>query len=188
MYLCKPAREALENWKGLLSEDIPDYLRDIKNAMDAIDLSSEQELEDLLWEYTRLFIGPYKLPCPPWESVYTSAKRLMMQEAYATVKDLHMEAGLTLNNSDVMYDHVGAELNFAAVLIENMEDKSENCSCYEDIARRFFNKHLLLWIPQFTQDLETDSNALFYKTLAGVTRSLIFEINNKFVMNEFTSL
>lgn len=185
IYLCKPAREALENWKGLLSEDTPDYLLDMKNVVAGIDLSSEQELEDLLWEYTRLFVGPYKLPCPPWESVYTSSKRLMMQEAYATVKDLYREAGLTMNNSGIMYDHVGAELNFIAVLFKNIELKSRNCS-YENIAKRFFNEHLMRWIPQFAQDMETASNSLLYKTVACATRNLIFEINNKFAVNEFT--
>jgi TorA maturation chaperone TorD len=46
----------------------------LKGALDAINLESEEELEELLWDYTRLFIGPYHLPCPPLESVYTSPK------------------------------------------------------------------------------------------------------------------
>src|SRR5664279_275994 len=71
MYLCKPDRETLDSWRALLSEAVPDILSDLKDALEKIDMASESELEDLLWEYTRLFIGPYKLPCPPWAVSYT---------------------------------------------------------------------------------------------------------------------
>lgn len=125
MYLCSPTKRAIENWKSLLSEDIPDFMLDFKNAIDAIDINSKQELEDLLWEYTRLFIGPYKLPCPPWESVYTSPKKLMVQEAYDEVRDFYKELGLTVNDPDIMPDHIGVELNFISVLFEKMNDESE---------------------------------------------------------------
>ncbi len=176
LYLCRPTKETLENWKALLSEDVPDLLLKLKDAMDKIDLHSEQELEDLLWEYTRLFIGPYKLPCPPWESVYTSGKRLMMQDAYDEVKDLYNEVGLKIDHSDIMPDHIGAELNFLAVLYEKLNRDSERRSYYRDMAKRFMDEHLMRWIPQFILDMEEATNLIFYKALAQATRD--------FLMNE----
>ena len=176
MYLCSPTKRAIENWKSLLSEDIPDFMLDFKNAIDAIDINSKQELEDLLWEYTRLFIGPYKLPCPPWESVYTSSKKLMVQEAYDEVRDFYKELGLTVNDPDIMPDHIGVELNFISVLFEKMNDESERRLYYMDIANRFIDEHLMKWVPQFTQDMENAANSSFYKTLAQVTKN--------FIMNE----
>src|SRR4030067_2524293 len=107
LYVCKPTKEAIQNWKILLNGEVPDFMKDLKSAMDAIDPKSEQQIEDLLWEYTRLFIGPYKLPCPPWESVYTSGKRLMMQEAYDEVRGFYFEAGLQIDNPNIMGDHIG---------------------------------------------------------------------------------
>ncbi len=115
IYLCKPSREAVQNWKTALAEDTSIFLFDLKKATISIDLNSEEELENLLSEYTRLFIGPYKLPCPPWESVYTSPKRLMMQDAAANAMKLYHEAGLTLGDPEVMPDHIGAELSFLSL-------------------------------------------------------------------------
>ncbi len=177
-YLCKPTKEAVENWRLLLSEDIPDSLLKLKDALDKIDLNSDHELEDLLWEFTRLFIGPYKLPCPPWESVYTSGRRLMMQEARDQVQDFYSEVGLKIGNPNIMTDHIGAELNFLAVLHEKMDGNPEKGSYYTNLAKRFLDEHLMKWIPQFTLDMEESTSSRFYKSLAQVTRDLMLTERN----------
>jgi TorA maturation chaperone TorD len=173
MYLCKPDRETLDSWKALFSQVVPDILSDLKDALDQIDMASESELEDLLWEYTRLFIGPYKLPCPPLESVYTSPKRLMMQEAYDEVRDYYNKAGLTVNNQGIMADHIGAELNFFAVVLQKLNSDPEEEQYYRDLASGFLAEHITKWVPQFTRDMEDAADLPFYKTLARVTRSMI---------------
>ena len=173
MYLCKPDRETLDSWRALLSEAVPDILLDLKDALEKIDMASDSELEDLLWEYTRLFIGPYKLPCPPWESVYTSPKRLMMQEAYDEVRDYYNKAGLTVNNQGIMADHIGAELNFLAVVLQKAHSDTKKEQYYRDLTRGFLDEHVIKWIPQFARDMEDAADLSFYKTLASVTRSMI---------------
>ena len=173
MYLCKPDRETLDSWRALLSEAVPDILSDLKDALEKIDMASDSELEDLLWEYTRLFIGPYKLPCPPWESVYTSPKRLMMQEAYDEVRDYYNKAGLTVNNQGIMADHIGAELNFLAVVLQKAHSDPKKEQYYRDLIEGFLDEHVIKWIPQFARDMEDAADLLFYKTLARVTRSMI---------------
>ncbi len=144
---------------------------DLKGALDEIDLKSERELKDLLWEYTRLFIGPYKLPCPPWESVYTSPKKLLMQDAYDEVQNSYDELGLMINNPDILSDHIGAELNFLAVLFQKINSEPGKRLSYVNIAKKFCDEHLMKWIPQFTRDMEEAANILFYETLARVTRT-----------------
>jgi len=178
LYLCKPTKEAIENWKALLSEEGPNLFLKLKDAIDEIDLDSEQGFEDLLWEYTRLFIGPYKLPCPPWESVYTSAKKLMMQEAYDKVASFYKEIGLDINNPDIMADHIGAELNFMAILLQKISHEPERRLYYMDMSKNFLNEHLVRWAPQFTLDMEGATNSKFYKALAQVTRNFIIELKN----------
>ena len=173
MYLCKPDRETLDSWRALLSEAVPDILSDLKDALEKIDMASDSELEDLLWEYTRLFIGPYKLPCPPWESVYTSPKRLMMQEAYDEVRDYYNKAGLPVNNQGIMADHIGAELNFLTVVLQKAHSDPEKEQYYRDLTRGFLDEHVIRWIPQFARDMEDAADLSFYKTLARVTRSMI---------------
>jgi TorA maturation chaperone TorD len=175
IYLCKPTKEALENWKILLSENVPDFLLGLKNAVDNIDLNSKEELEELLWEYTRLFIGPYKLPCPPWESVYTSPKKLMMQDSYDRVKKFYDEVCLIIDDPNIMPDHIGAELNFLGVLFQRINDEPEKRSHCFDTANRFITEHVITWIPKFTRDMEDAANSSFYKALAKVTRHILVD-------------
>lgn len=178
MYLCKPSREAIENWKGALAEDSSIFLADLKKAIGEIDVASGEELEELLWEYTRLFIGPYKLPCPPWESVYTSPKRLLMQEAADKVRQIYRETGLTINTADVLPDHIGAELNFLALLFHGISGGSGKKAHYINLAERLVNEHLLKWVPQFARDMEEASDTLFYKALARTTGKLLDSIGD----------
>jgi TorA maturation chaperone TorD len=173
MYLCKPDRETLGIWRALFSEDVPDILSDLKYAVDKIDMASDSELEDLLWEYTRLFIGPYKLPCPPWESVYTSPKKLMMQEAYDEVRDYYNKAGLTVHKQGIMADHIGAELYFLAVLLEKAKSDPEKELYYQNLTKGFLAEHIMKWVPQFARDMEDAADSLFYKTLAKTTLKLL---------------
>ncbi len=173
MYLCKPSKEAVENWKRLLADDAAIFMHDLKKAVDEIDPASEQEMEDLLWEYTRLFIGPYKLPCPPWESVYTSPKGLMMQTAADEVLDLYRETGLTVNSADVMPDHIGAELNFLAILFQRISDETGNRDHYVKIADKFIREHLMEWLPNFARDMEDAAVLLLYRELSRATASFL---------------
>lgn len=177
IYLCKPSREAIESWRALFAEDTTIFLQDLKNAIDKIDTSSNRELEDLLWEYTRLFIGPYRLPCPPWESVYTSPKKLMMQEAAAEVQNIYRATGLTINTSDIMPDHIGTELNFLSILFQRINTVVGGTNDYIKIAEKFLNEHLMKWVPRFTRDMEEAADVLFYKALARGTRNVLVSIN-----------
>ncbi len=178
IYLCKPSKQAIENWRALLAEDTTISLQELKDAIKKIDASSHKELEDLLWEYTRLFIGPYKLPSPPWESVYTSPKRLMMQEAADEVQNIYRAAGLTVNSRDIMPDHIGTELNFLSILFQRINTDGGGTNDYINIAEKFLNEHLMKWVPQFTRDMEEAADVLFYKALARMTRNVLVSIGD----------
>ena len=173
MYLCKPTRESLANWRQLLTIGPLDKTMELKRALDAVNLDSEEELEDLLWDYTRLFIGPYRLPCPPLESVYTSPKRLMMQAAHDEVRAFYSRVGIEVGNADVMSDHIGAELNFLAILFDRMSSEPEKQAQYGALAEDFLTSHLRNWVPRFTLDMAEASETLFYKALAKITSEAV---------------
>ena len=172
MYVCKPSREAIESWKALSAEDTSNFLCDLKKAIGRIETGSDEELDDLLWDYTRLFIGPYKLPCPPWESVYTSPKRLLMQDAATAVLKMYREAGLAISTPEVMPDHIGAELNFLAVLLQKVDSDEKGRDQHISVVERFLTEHLLKWAPSFTDDMEKAAETPFYKALARDTRHI----------------
>ncbi len=170
MYLCRPNRESLTNWRQLLAGEPLAGAKCLSEALDNIDLGSEQELENVLWEYTRLFIGPDRLPCPPLESVYTSPQRLVMQEAHDEVRQYYARIGVEVGSPDVMPDHIGAELNFLAILFYKMECEPEKRSFYKSLAEDFLITHLRNWVPRFTADMEKAAELPLYKALARVTR------------------
>ncbi len=152
LYLCMPSREALENWKKALAEDTSIFLADLKKAINGIE-NSEEELENLVSEYTRLFIGPYKLPCPPWESIYTSPKKLMMQDAADQVRQIYAKAGLAVNSDAIMPDHIGVELGFLALLLRRAHTRTDGRDEYIRLTETLLNEHLLKWTPNFTKDM-----------------------------------
>jgi len=176
MYLCKPSRETIAGWRSLLRGD-DTVLDEIRGALNAIDTASERILEDLLWDYTRLFIGPYRLPCPPWESVYTSQKKLMMQDAADEVRRIYAAFGLSVEEAGVMPDHIGIELNFLALVYERASERNAKQSDCIRIGDAFLNDHLMKWAPQFTADMQMAAEAPLYKALAKTTRTTLDLLN-----------
>ena len=175
MYLVQPTRQAIEGWCIALSGDLPDFVAPLKEVVNAAaDHASEGDIEALQVEYAGLLIGPAALPCPPWESIYTSPARQMMQEAYNNVAALYAEAGLVVNRDGVLPDHIGAELHFLALLLDRIEHGMEQeQKTALDFADRLLDDHLNRWVGPFTQDLEQAARSAMYITLAQVTRRMV---------------
>lgn len=173
MYLCKPTAESILTWRNVMSEGVPDYAGGLKKAVGSIDLRSAREMENLLWDYTRLLVGPYRLPCPPWESVYTSSKRLLLQEASDAVRAAYEEIGLEVGASRVLPDHIGIELNFMGVLLEKIEADSGGDNSRAKCAKEFFNAHLQSWVPRFAADMERAAETPLYKAVARSTTATL---------------
>ena len=181
MYLWKPTADAITGWRAVLETQSASALDELRAALHGIDLRSRQECEELLWDYTRLFVGPYRLPCPPWESVYTSSTRLLMQEAHDQVRELYAEAGVELGDPRILPDHVGAELNFFAILLERAErGEPEDGVRVRQLAEQFYRQHLNCWIPQFTADLEAAAATALYRALARATKNVVLLFGRQF--------
>jgi TorA maturation chaperone TorD len=177
MYLCKPSREAIIGWRSLLTDDTSIYFVELKSALESIDAASDKILEDVLWDYTRLFIGPYRLPCPPWESVYTSQKKMMMQDAADEAKRAYADFGVAVDEPTVMPDHIGAELNFLSLVFQRASEENGKTPRSGGIAETFLHEHLLKWVPRFTRDMEEAAETILYKALARSTRQMLVEIS-----------
>lgn len=132
-------------------------------------------LEQLKSEYTKLFIGPGKLPAPPWESVYRSADGLLFQKSTLDVREAYVKQGFQAagypNEAD---DHLATELNFMAALAEKtyakyqMNEMDEVLKLY-DVQQEFLQQHLLMWVGKFAEQLHKNSTSdisLFYCNMA----------------------
>lgn len=130
-------------------------------------------LEKLKSEYTRLFLGPTKLPAPPWESVYVSNEPLLFQENTLMVRRNYLKYNFVPKNyPHEADDHLALELDFMANLSHIAEEAlaSLDLSKMKEVIkdqREFLEKHLLNWMPQFAEKLNA-VDTYIYGSLASL--------------------
>lgn len=139
-------------------------------------------ITDLAVDYARTFLGSgtngYSAAYP-FESVYTSPKRLLMQGARDEVLVIYRAAGLSKKPSwKDGEDHIALELEFMQIMgqraLDALEggDESEAASLLEQ-QRQFLDAHLLSWFPMMAADMEKFSKTDFYKGLAALTMGIL---------------
>lgn len=122
-------------------------------------------LDDLAVDYATVFLaagsadGKAANPC---ESIYTSPKKIFMQEAWEDVCRIYAEKGLTKNDrhADLMEDHLALELEFMSTLVKRRDPAAEQA---------FLEAHLLNWLPDFLADVDRYAATDFYKAVTRIT-------------------
>jgi TorA maturation chaperone TorD len=149
-------------------------LREFAASLKTADLHKLQT--DLAAEYAGIFRGPGPCPAYPYESVYTSKHRLLMQRARDEVVELYRQEGLKLAGEyKEPEDHVAVEFEFMAYLcrktLETMDrgDQAATLECLEK-QKAFLEEHLRVWLPRFTGDLERAAKSNLYRGMAKLTR------------------
>lgn len=128
----------------------------------------------LHWDYTRMFIGPNKLPAPPWESAYTNKERLLFQEETLAVRRAYLKyAFIPVEYGHEADDHIGLELDFMYQLIELAIEKLQKNDTYglrELLVDQidFLEEHLLKWAPVFCQSVSENAETRFYRGMAKI--------------------
>ena len=135
-------------------------------------------LQELAVDYVHAFIGSGMdafSAAYPYESVYTSPKRLMMQEARDEVLAIYRSQALdkakTWKESE---DHVAMECEFMAAMAkrtadacrEGDEDKVTSLLLTQ---HNFLSDHLYAWTGMMTSDMRKFARTDFYKGLADYT-------------------
>lgn len=172
-------RESLE----LILQDDEDlfdkHFETLENLKKALAADSEDILDKLKDEYTYLFVGPDKLPAPPWESVYLSKERILFQENTLNVRRAYLEYNfLPSNYPHEADDHLGLELDFMAHLSKLAQDNFENGQTEElkkvlQDQKRFLEEHLLKWIDEFAHDIQSSKSHLFYPSMADLIKHVL---------------
>lgn len=134
----------------------------------------DSKVECLRSEYTKLFIGPGKLPASPWESVYITGEPLLFQESTLKVREAYRAAGFEAagypHEAD---DHIAIELNFLAVLAQKTldacaADDADTAKDLIDHQAQFLKKHILAWVNQFADRLTASKVSEFYSACANL--------------------
>lgn len=138
-----------------------------------------EKLGELVIDFTRLFIGPYSPPAPPYGSIYLEAERKVMGDSTMDAESRYGRYGIAVagNFKDVP-DHIAAELEFMYFLIHREVElifAGNREAVYNIIFEQqsFMNDHLSRWVPDFTDLVIQNADMPFYRSLARVTRVFI---------------
>jgi len=130
-------------------------------------------------EYASLFLNVGKKPVYPFESVYTSSEKLVMQKAYDEVLAIYRQEGL--GKTELLRepeDHIAIELEFMAYLCQRCAEAlqaGEGDQALNYLAKQegFLAEHLMVWVPAFCDDVEQAAKSDFYRGLAQLTREFL---------------
>lgn len=144
--------------------------------------SNPNVLTELAIDYVRAFIGAGNdaySAAYPFESVYTSPKRLLMQDARDEVLVIYHAAELEKQESwKDGEDHIALELEYEQIIgqraLSAYEEGNEE-SCYRHLLqqRNFLEDHLYAWYPMMASDLERFPRTDFYKGLGKLTHGFL---------------
>lgn len=135
-------------------------------------------LTDLAVDYAKVFLGAGIFQgdvAYPYESVYTSPERLVMQDARDQVVAAYRAKGLNGAEAlDVPEDHIALEFEFMMRMCRETQDAiaaqdwpAISTSLMEQ--KNFLVQHLLNWIPDFCTDVQKCAETEFYKAAAKIT-------------------
>lgn len=137
-----------------------------------------QDLQELLVDYARLFLGPPQALAKPYASVWAAPSQ-PGEDPTVAVLGMYAEAGLEVGDDfRELPDHVAAELEFLYLLIHRraaatqVNDGAEG-KVAEQIRDRFVAQHLARWIPPFAQAVVAGAQTPFYAELARLTEELV---------------
>lgn len=142
----------------------------------------DDALLDLARDYARVFIGHGNnayAAAYPFESVYTSEKRLLMQEARDEIIEVYRQAGLEIGPEwHDPEDHIALELAYMQVMAGRTREALQACEDERalrllDDQRRFLLRHLVSWTPLLVKDMRRLAKTDLYQGLALLTKGLL---------------
>lgn len=170
---CQPDREMFveenlcANLAGLMQEiSLPAVGEACRRMAQSL---AENNQEELLIEYSGLFLGPFGAPAHPYGSVYLEQDRKLMGDSTMEVLQLYAESGVK-HEGDEPPDHIAIELEFMSFLEGKIaraigESKQAELADFFAIRSRFFNRLLASWAPILGNILKEQATLAFYRDL-----------------------
>lgn len=138
-----------------------------------------QDLQALLVDYTRLFLGPIEPLARPHGSFWLSGETALMQDSTMEVQSLYQEGGFDLDEElREMPDHVAVELEFLYLLIFKQNEAAragfdEVFASWAHLQHMFLERHLGAWIGRFAEATRRGAQTAFYRDLAELTERFV---------------
>lgn len=143
------------------------------------DAFAAEDLQELLIDYTRLFLGPVAAPARPYGSVWLGPDQELMQASTLALVDLYREAGFDVaDDFRELPDHVAAELEFLYLLLfrehrAQRDGDAPRAGEVADLKRRFLDAHLGRWVGAFAAATAGHAQCAFYRELAALTERFV---------------
>ena len=169
-------------------DDIDIQLKNFEKQLESLDSKSLDALkkmrgglynlnhhDDLLTDFSKLFIGPYNLLAPPYGSVYLEDGNRIMGESTADVIQKYRAAGIAISDDfKEAPDHISAELEFMYFLIFKeissfQSDTAETFLTFLFQQKEFLQQHLGRWVEKLSIRIDQHAKFDFYRNLATVT-------------------
>lgn len=140
--------------------------------------SDEELVEELILEYTQLFLGP-----DPHKSVHNVREDgedgKLWGQSTIEVQNFIETSGLKFTGDfKGLPDHIGVELEFLRHIAEKEQEALEKNS-FDDVvtclklSEQFISEHLLTWIESFTKQIKKQAKIPFYYSAAVATLEVL---------------
>lgn len=137
---------------------------------------SDNNINNLKLDYTRLFIGVGEPVCPPWGSIYLSPSQLVNDESTLELVDFYRSIGVNIevgNNEPI--DHIGLMMLVLSYLFEELASDKSNGEHFGSCIV-FLRHHFCPWVGSFLKELEQHADTDFYKGLSLLAQSYVSEV------------
>ena len=141
--------------------------------------ASEMREERLRIEFSQLFVGPFKLPAPPYGSVYLEPdRRIMGDTTLEVIKWYNREDLFISEDFKELPDHIAVELEFMYYIIFKevqtyLNEKFEDAKSFHEKQHNFFNSYLYQWVPVFCSEIKENTDKNYFYYLSEALRSFI---------------
>jgi putative dimethyl sulfoxide reductase chaperone len=186
VFLEEPSWELISQFQEDVIEYFP-FKNENQQIQEGVELVKEYfnkfemdiNFEELHWDYTRMFIGPYELPVHIWESSYLNKDQLLFQEETLIVRRLYLENCFEpIHQGREADDHLGLELDFMyhlSQIVSELANENKEAELKKMLADQayFLQEHLLKWTPLFGKKVIQHSNTDFYKGMVKVLNGFL---------------
>jgi len=185
MIMFDPEQECINDfWKrGILkslpvSSQNPRFIKASSQLHESVG-DHNSNIEMMSKDYKSLFTGNSNPLAPPFESVYKSNDHPSPDIQRLEVIDFYSSYGWESRfKGKISDDHLGIELLFLTLMIEkylDMDDEACNSEMRNEI-RRYINKHLLSWVPDWNEQIQKNANTISYMGIASLVLACIEDI------------
>ncbi len=171
---CEPQKEPADN--AYILETLESLQCELSAQFNEFESLKEKffqyDLQSVLIDYTRIFIGPYHVIAYPYSSVYFSnGVKTLYNETTAWVEKFYRTCGLSFQNTvKDMPDHIAVELEFLYSLKFKvntllMEGKTESGEHLQHLYAEFIKNHFCIWVPKLCEKVISEAKDTYYAEL-----------------------